>query len=118
MGAEVTLNPSAGKPFEQRQVFPPGDPKKPKNPHPIAARHDKGMRVTDLAYPALHATHGGIWIAHADGRTEAIGRGAAIARAAETPLIMLRQFRGHYTEFPLHHRINLPESLSYSAMFC
>jgi ATP-dependent DNA helicase DinG len=45
--------------------------------------------VASLPYPALHATHGGIWIAHADGQVEALGRGAAIARAAETPLIML-----------------------------
>jgi len=43
----------------------------------------------NLPYSALHATHGGIWIAHADGRTEAVGRGAAIARAADTPLVML-----------------------------
>ncbi|MGE0178754.1 MAG: ATP-dependent DNA helicase [Sphingomonas sp.] len=42
-----------------------------------------------LPYPALHATHAGIWIAQADGGTEALGRGAAIARAAETPLILL-----------------------------
>ncbi|MFN3944414.1 MAG: ATP-dependent DNA helicase [Allosphingosinicella sp.] len=40
-------------------------------------------------FPALHATHGGIWIAHGDGRVESLGRGAAIARAAETPMIML-----------------------------
>ncbi len=45
--------------------------------------------AASLPYPALHATHGGIWIAHADGRTEAVGRGQAIARAAETPMIML-----------------------------
>ena len=42
-----------------------------------------------LPYPALHATHGGIWMAHADGGVEALGRGQAIARAAETPVIML-----------------------------
>lgn len=42
-----------------------------------------------IPYPALHATHAGIWIAYADGRTEAVGRGAAIARAAETPMILL-----------------------------
>jgi ATP-dependent DNA helicase DinG len=42
-----------------------------------------------LPYPALHATHGGIWMALPDGTSEALGRGAAIARAAETPLIML-----------------------------
>ncbi len=45
--------------------------------------------AASLPYPALHATHAGIWIAHADGQVEAIGRGAAIARAAETPTILL-----------------------------
>lgn len=45
--------------------------------------------TASLPHPALHATHAGIWIAHADGRVEAVGRGQAIARAAETPLIML-----------------------------
>jgi len=45
--------------------------------------------AASLPYPALHATHGGIWIAWPDGRTEGVGRGAAIARAAETPMIML-----------------------------
>ena len=42
-----------------------------------------------LPYPALHATHSGIWIAYPDGAVEAVGRGQAIARAAETPMIML-----------------------------
>jgi len=45
--------------------------------------------AADLAYPALHATHAGIWIAYPDGRVEPVGRGAAIARAAETPMILL-----------------------------
>jgi ATP-dependent DNA helicase DinG len=45
--------------------------------------------AASLPYPALHATHGGIWIARADGSVEAVGRGAAVARAAETPMIML-----------------------------
>ncbi|HEY5711164.1 MAG TPA: ATP-dependent DNA helicase [Allosphingosinicella sp.] len=45
--------------------------------------------AASLPYPALHATHGGIWIAHEDGRVEPVGRGAAVARAAETPMIML-----------------------------
>jgi ATP-dependent DNA helicase DinG len=40
-------------------------------------------------YPALHATHGGIWLAAPDGTVRGAGRGEAIARAAETPLIML-----------------------------
>ncbi|GAA4824632.1 ATP-dependent DNA helicase [Sphingosinicella ginsenosidimutans] len=46
-------------------------------------------RAMMLPHPALHATHAGIWIAHPDGRVEAVTRGAAIARAAETPTIFL-----------------------------
>ena len=42
----------------------------------------------NLPYPALYATHGGIWIA-AGGEVRGLGRGEAIARAAETPTIML-----------------------------
>jgi ATP-dependent DNA helicase DinG len=38
--------------------------------------------------PALHATHGGIWLATAEG-TRALGRGEAIALASETPTILL-----------------------------
>ena len=45
--------------------------------------------AASLPYPSLHATHAGIWIGHADGSVEAVGRGQAIARAAETPMIML-----------------------------
>ena len=45
--------------------------------------------AASLPYPALHATHGGIWIAWPDNRVEPVGRGQAIARAAETPMIML-----------------------------
>ncbi|MFS0772924.1 ATP-dependent DNA helicase [Sphingomonas sp. 1P08PE] len=41
-----------------------------------------------LPYPALHASHGGIWIASADG-TRRVGRGEAIRIAAETPVILL-----------------------------
>jgi len=44
--------------------------------------------MTPLPYPALHATHGGIWLASGD-ETRALGRGEAVARAAETPTIML-----------------------------
>jgi ATP-dependent DNA helicase DinG len=40
-------------------------------------------------YPALHATHGGIWIASPNGEVRGIGRGEATARAAETPMIVL-----------------------------
>ncbi|MGJ8536283.1 MAG: ATP-dependent DNA helicase [Parasphingopyxis sp.] len=42
-----------------------------------------------LPYSALHATHGGIWIASPDGEIRESGRGEAIAAAAETPMILL-----------------------------
>jgi ATP-dependent DNA helicase DinG len=41
-----------------------------------------------LRYPALHASHAGIWIANVDG-ARPIGRGEAIRIAADTPVIML-----------------------------
>ncbi|MHA6721553.1 ATP-dependent DNA helicase [Sphingomonas sp. RS2018] len=41
-----------------------------------------------LPYPALHASHGGFWIANGDG-VRSLGRGEAIGRAAETPVILL-----------------------------
>ncbi len=41
-----------------------------------------------LPIPALYASHGGIWIAGRDGM-RAVSRGEAIARAAETPHILL-----------------------------
>ncbi|MEI9927874.1 MAG: ATP-dependent DNA helicase [Sphingomonas sp.] len=44
--------------------------------------------MTALPYPALHASHGGIWIATAD-ETRAVGRGEAIRIAADTPVILL-----------------------------
>ncbi|MEO5866094.1 MAG: ATP-dependent DNA helicase [Sphingomonas sp.] len=39
-------------------------------------------------YPALHASHGGIWIATAE-ETRQVGRGEAIRIAADTPVILL-----------------------------
>src|SRR5436309_3818306 len=42
-----------------------------------------------LAIPALHATHAGIWLASGDGEVREASRGEAIARAAETPNIIL-----------------------------
>ncbi|HET9811806.1 MAG TPA: hypothetical protein VFP53_08955, partial [Sphingomicrobium sp.] len=42
-----------------------------------------------LPLPALHATHAGIWIADASGAVREATRGEAIARAAETPHIIL-----------------------------
>jgi ATP-dependent DNA helicase DinG len=44
--------------------------------------------MSALPYPALHASHGGIWIAQ-EGAVRQIGRGEAIRIAADTPLIML-----------------------------
>src|SRR3954451_19767573 len=52
-----------------------------------------GGRVAGMAaplpLPALHATHAGIWIADGDGQVREARRGEAIARAAETPHIIL-----------------------------
>jgi ATP-dependent DNA helicase DinG len=45
--------------------------------------------VATLTLPALHATHAGIWIAAGDGGAREASRGEAIARAAETPHIIL-----------------------------
>ena len=45
--------------------------------------------VSSLSLPALHATHAGIWLAGADGEVREASRGEAIARAAETPHIIL-----------------------------
>ncbi len=42
-----------------------------------------------LPYPALHASHGGIWIADAQGECRAVGRGQAVRVAADTPVILL-----------------------------
>ena len=42
-----------------------------------------------LPLPALHATHAGIWLASRDGEVREASRGEAIARAAETPHIIL-----------------------------
>ncbi|QNA85808.1 ATP-dependent DNA helicase [Sphingomonas sp. So64.6b] len=44
--------------------------------------------AASLPYPALHASHSGIWIATADGSRQ-VGRGEAIRIAADTPVIML-----------------------------
>src|SRR3954469_25622982 len=42
-----------------------------------------------LPLPACHATHAGIWLATRDGEIREASRGEAIARAAETPHIIL-----------------------------
>ena len=41
-----------------------------------------------LPYPALHASHGGVWIATAE-ETRAVGRGEAIRIAADAPVVLL-----------------------------
>src|SRR4051812_24419115 len=57
--------------------------------------------AASLPYPALHATHGGIWLASPDGEVRGLGRGEAIARAAETPLVMLNApLIGHRLGYP------------------
>lgn len=50
--------------------------------------------ASPLAFPALHASHAGIWIAAADGpdgtlRVRRVGKAEAVARAADTPHILL-----------------------------
>jgi ATP-dependent DNA helicase DinG len=42
-----------------------------------------------LPFAALHTSHAGIWIASADGDVRPIGKGEAVGRAAEAPIIML-----------------------------
>lgn len=42
----------------------------------------------DLPFPALYASHGGIWIAEPR-ETRRVGRAEAIARASETPMVVL-----------------------------
>src|SRR4051794_4185415 len=45
--------------------------------------------MAPIPIPALHATHAGIWLASGDGEVREASRGEAIARAAETPHIIL-----------------------------
>src|SRR3954454_15166329 len=45
--------------------------------------------MASLPIPTLHATHAGIWLASGDGDVREASRGEAIARAAETPHIIL-----------------------------
>ncbi|MDZ7587888.1 MAG: ATP-dependent DNA helicase [Parasphingorhabdus sp.] len=47
------------------------------------------MTQPQLPFPALHASHSGIWICEANGTTRAVGKGEAVGRAAETPHILL-----------------------------
>ena len=45
--------------------------------------------LNTLPLPALHATHGGIWLTSAAGETRALGRGEAVAQVSSTPTILL-----------------------------
>src|SRR3546814_16757950 len=51
--------------------------------------HSRDKRAMSLPYPALHASHGGTWLATPDGETRALGRGEAIRVAADTPVLLL-----------------------------
>jgi ATP-dependent DNA helicase DinG len=44
--------------------------------------------IDPATLPALHASHGGIWLREGD-RTHALAKGQAIAHAAETPVLLL-----------------------------
>src|SRR5881227_640821 len=45
--------------------------------------------MAPIPIPALHATHAGIWLADGAGEVREATRGEAIARAAETPHVLL-----------------------------
>ena len=45
--------------------------------------------LPELPFPSLHASHAGIWLATPDGQLRTVGKGEAVGRAAETPMIML-----------------------------
>jgi ATP-dependent DNA helicase DinG len=47
------------------------------------------MMSPQLPFPALHASHAGIWIATPDGEVRRVSKGEAVGRAAETPMVML-----------------------------
>ena len=42
-----------------------------------------------LALPALAASHAGVWIAAPDGGVRGVGRGEAMARAGDSPHLLL-----------------------------
>ncbi|MBV8237613.1 MAG: ATP-dependent DNA helicase [Sphingomonas sp.] len=55
---------------------------------PLCSNRTRVNFVNFAPYPALHASHSGVWIAH-EGEVRAIGRGEAIRIAADTPVILL-----------------------------
>src|ERR1700755_1834165 len=45
--------------------------------------------TSPLPYPALHASHGGVWMQGTDGVTRALAKGEAVGEAADTPVIVM-----------------------------
>src|SRR4051794_19662373 len=82
-------------------------------PFPVRSCGSICLAMTSIRYPALHATHGGIWLAGPEG-TRALGRGEAIARAAETPTIMLNApLVGQRLGYPDLSGLDLPELFAF-----
>ena len=57
-----------------------------------------------LAFPALHASHAGIWIASPDGETRRVGKAEAVARAAEEAeageVVLLAPAAASFDQYP------------------
>ena len=67
-----------------------------------------------LSLPALHATHAGIWLAGGNGQVREASRGEAIARAAETPHIILNApLVGHRLGYPELSGLDLLELFAF-----
>ncbi len=47
------------------------------------------MEHAPLPLPALHASHGGVWLREGEGQTRGLSKGEAIMAAADTPLLIL-----------------------------
>src|SRR5881628_2691981 len=70
--------------------------------------------MPSLPIPALHATHAGIWLANGDGEAREASRGEAIARAAETPHIILNApLVGQRLGYPELSGLNLLELFAF-----
>ena len=50
---------------------------------------NRGAVPDPLTLPALHASHGGVWLRDARAATRGVAKGEAIVAAADTPLLML-----------------------------
>src|SRR3546814_4840108 len=67
-----------------------------------------------LAFPALHASHGGIWLRDPDGQTRAVSKGEAVGRAAEPPVLFLNApLMGQRLGFPHLSGLDLLELFSF-----